>query len=380
MSVVIRTRKNSDMLYLDIHYGSGKRTKRSTGLKDTTANRSLLLKEAIPLIEKQISEGLFDPNAKEKKVYLLEEYALLCFERHKNDRRKHVSEKLLSHFKKHIFPNFGKRRLDSIKPMELLDWQNEKLKTYKASTVIKFRSILNQIFEDALLEELIDKNPFIHVKKIKKQKQFNELEDNKIEPFLLNEIYELINKADGYLRNFIAIMTFTGARPGELIALEWNDIDFENQIININKTTIRGSDGLPKTKASVRRIEMLDIVKDYLMNQYALTGKIDKKVFLNSSNNVFYSHDIIGKRFKDLLDKDDKRYLYQLRHTFASLMINEGEDIVWVSQMMGHENIDITLKTYTHFYRLNQQKNDRKKRALFLENVSQTSHLNKSIA
>lgn len=190
----------------------------------------------------------------------------------------------------------------------------------------------------------------------------------------------MINKADGYLRNFIAIMTFTGARPGELIALEWNDIDFENQIININKTTIRGSDGLPKTKASVRRIEMLDIVKDYLMNQYALTGKIDKKVFLNSSNNVFYSHDIIGKRFKDLLDKDDKRYLYQLRHTFASLMINEGEDIVWVSQMMGHENIDITLKTYTHFYRLNQQKNDRKKRALFLENVSQTSHLNKSIA
>lgn len=379
MSIKIRTKKDSDILYLDIHYGNGRRTRRSTGLKDNLRNRNLLEKGILQDIEKEINNGTFDPNKKEKKVFLLGEYALLCFERHSNDRREHVSRRNLMNFNKHILPYFGKRRLNNIKSMELLDWQNDKLKSYAESSVVKFRAILNQIFLDALFEELIEKNPFTHVSKPKKQRKF--VDSSKINPFSLAEVEDLIKKADGYLKNFIAIMAFTGIRPGELIALKWNDIDFENETISITKTRILGTDGLPKTKASIREIEMLPIVKKYFLQQYSLTkNNVTNQVFCKSQNKVFYSHDYIASRFKKLLSENDNRYLYQLRHTFASMMINEGEDIAWVSQIMGHEHIDITLKTYTHFYKLSEKKKDRKKRASFLENVSIPSLLNTDVA
>ena len=61
-------------------------------------------------------------------------------------------------------------------------------------------------------------------------------------------------------------------------------------------------------------------------------------------------------------------------------MISQGEDIMWVSQMLGHENIDITLKVYTHFYKMVEDKNKRKKRALFLETVPLSFHLSDKVA
>ena len=379
MSVKIRTKKDSDILYLDIHYGKGRRVRRSSGLKDNLKNRKLLEKEIIPDKEKEINEGTFDPNKREKKVFLFGEYALICFKRHVNDRREHVSKRNLMNFNKHILPYFGKRRLDSIKSMELLDWQNDKLKSYKESSVKKFRAIFNQILRDALFEELIEKNPFAQVLKPKKQKMLET--SSKVNPFSLDEVEDLISKADGYLKNFIAISAFTGMRPGELLALTWDDINFENEMISIDKTRLHGKDGLPKTKASNREIEMLPIVKKYLVEQYSLTkDNVNHQVFSTLSKKQFYSCDSIASRFKKLLSKDDNRYLYQLRHTFASIMMNEGEDIYWVSQMMGHEHIDITLKTYTHFYKLSERKKDRKKRALFLENVSIPSLSNVDVA
>ena len=52
--------------------------------------------------------------------------------------------------------------------------------------------------------------------------------------------------------NFIKFMSNTGMRPGEIIALKWDDIDFENKSINVNKTIINGKEGLPKTRSSIR--------------------------------------------------------------------------------------------------------------------------------
>jgi len=118
----------------------------------------------------------------------------------------------------------------------------------------------------------------------------------------------------------------------------------------------------------VRDIEMLPGVKEFFLAQYRLTGGNSKgDIFLNSSKKPFYSHDFIAKKFKELLDDGDKRYLYQLRHSFATLMISEGEDILWVSKMLGHKSSDITLKTYARAYKLSDDKKKRKKRALFLE-------------
>ena len=143
---------------------------------------------------------------------------------------------------------------------------------------------------------------------------------------------------------------------------------FDDEIIKVRRTRIQGKNGPPKKKASVRDVEMLSGVKEFFLQQYKLTGGDPKgDVFLNSSRKPFYSHDIIAVQFKKLLEEGDKRYLYQLRHSFATMMITRGEDILWVSRMLGHKSSDITLKTYARAYELSKDKSKRQKRAEFLE-------------
>ena len=365
------------VLYLDIRYGAGLRSRQSTKLRDTAKNRKLLEDKIIPNILLQIMNGSYNPKVSKTIVpKTLKEYGYLSLKRHRNNRRSHVHDDYVRHFETKIVPYFGNYLVQNVSAMDLLDWQLDLLETHKASSVKKYRTVFNGILEDACKElvhgeKLISGNPFRDVPIPKDIETFvvdddYEYIDGNIKPFSFDEIDDLICKASGYMKNFIGIASRTGMRPGELIALRWSDVDFDNEIIKIRKTRVEGKNGPPKKKASVRNIEMIPGVKDFFLNQYELTGSQKSDVFLNSSNKPFYSHDIIAKKFKSLLDDGDERYLYQLRHSFASIMISEGEDILWVSHMLGHKSSDITLKTYAKAYKLFKDKNKRKARALFL--------------
>lgn len=373
MSVKIRTKNGK--LILDIHYGEGRRTRPTTGLKDTLENRKILETDVIPNINKEIALGTYVPKAERQAVVrTVKDYGELSFKRHVNDRRDHVTKRYKKHFENHIVPKFGKKLVSTITSMQLLDWQNEKLEVYAASSVKKYRSIFYTILNDALIEGLIDFNPFDKVSRPTLKEKFSEddeldEEDKNVDPFSLEEISLLLSKTSGYKKNFFAIMAFSGVRPGELVALKWNDVNFESETFEIKRTRISGIFGPPKTKSSKRTVEMMPNVKEYFLNQQKLTnGNVFDMVFLNNLHKPFFNHDTIGVQFKKLLDDDDKRYLYQLRHTFASLMISNGEEITWVSQMMGHKSSDITLKVYAKAYKVIMDKNKRKKRADFLDN------------
>lgn len=114
--------------------------------------------------------------------------------------------------------------------------------------------------------------------------------------------------------------------------------------------------GNPKTQSSVRKVDILPMALKALSSQYKET-KDYKYIFINSNNNAFYSHDIINLNLKRLLKLNniEQRTLYNLRHTFASQLISNGADIVWVSKMLGHKDVSITLKVYTKFI---QEKED----------------------
>lgn len=370
---------NYGMLYLDIRYGDGERIRSSTKLKDTSKNRKLLETNIIPKIEVQILNGEYNPNSKQVVVPdTVKEYGYRSLKRHQNQRREHVQVSYIRHFETKIVPYFGDRLIRDISPIQLMDWQNELMETCKASSVKKYRTIFNGIFEDAYKERINGKrmiplNPFREVDVPMEREVFidsdeDSFSDGEINPFSLEELEKILSKTDGYLKNFIGIMSRTGMRPGEITGLRWSDIDFDNEIIKVRRTRILGKNGPPKKKASVRDVEMLSGVKEFFQDQYKLTGNSSiGDVFINSNNTPFYSHDIIAKQFKALLDNGDKRYLYQLRHSFATMMISEGEDILWVSKMLGHKSSDITLKTYAKAYNISHNKNERKKRALFLE-------------
>ena len=177
----------------------------------------------------------------------------------------------------------------------------------------------------------------------------------------------ILGSFQGQFQNFYATAFFTGARSGELIGLRWEDIDFENQEIRIERSIKMGEISTPKTENSFRVIDMLDSLVPYLEAQYSLTGKFNSYVFLNKHNEHYY--DIKRIRYTDwkrtlIKCELDYRPIYHTRHTFASLMLSNNEDILWVSNMLGHTDSTMTLSKYSRYI-----KRDKKKRGQFLKNV-----------
>ena len=139
-------------------------------------------------------------------------------------------------------------------------------------------------------------------------------------------------------------------RTGEALGLKWNKINFDNFTISIDNQITRGQEDTPKTKSSIRIIDMIKQCEFYLKEQKELNLKSDF-VFLNSNNKPFTSSSSLHHSWFELLKKLNFEYrsIYQTRHSFASNMISNGENIFWVSQMLGHKSLNITLSKYSKY-------------------------------
>jgi len=192
--------------------------------------------------------------------------------------------------------------------------------------------------------------------------------NNYINFLKLKDNYELILKnATGWEKYFIQISFFTGLRTGELLALKWEDINFVSKQIHIKKSVTKGIYSEPKTEWSIRTIDMLPIVEEAFNSLKFHSYMKNSFVFPNSNNKLFFDGTHIREgvwRRALKISKLDYRALYQTRHTFASLMISKGEDILWVSKTLGHSNLQTTLSKYARFI-----KSDKTKRATFLNQV-----------
>ena len=260
----------------------------------------------------------------------------------------------------HIAPHLGKKRLDHIKPSDIALWQNTLLKRLTPRRVRNVRAVLNTFFEDAIRDEIIDKNP---VSKVKLPK----IEKVEVTPFTIDEMKRIIEGAEDDLKAFCALGFFTGMRSGEIIGLRWEDIDFKRKEISIKQAIKMGVISTPKTQSSIRTIDILDQLMPHLKEQHRRTGKENSYVFLNGEGDHYYDiKRIRNTRWKNLL-KDvgiEYRTIYQMRHTFATVMIEHGEDILWVSHMLGHTDTSMTLQMYAKY-----RKQENKKRATFLAGV-----------
>lgn len=329
-------------------YWKKKRIRRSTELSASQDNLKVIKKQIIPDIIVGFGLKIEEAVNEDKKEQTLNEFAQEFFEmqRARKEVREHVIDKNIAHYNKHIAPFFGHKKLVDIDIEELDKWQIQLLQNYKNLTVQKFRSVLFSILTQAVRYKRIQENPLSFVKAPKLNNKLN----NDINPFTMTELVKISNIAEGYMKNFIFLMASTGMRPGEMVALKWDDINFEKKFIQVNKTVVRGNAGDVKTYSSNRHVDILLQAELYLKRQFNLTGD-QEFVFLSSCYKRFYSHDIIGVNFRKILQKSGVkvRTLYNLRHTFASQMISKGADIVWVSKMLGHKDVSITLKIYTKF-------------------------------
>lgn len=265
----------------------------------------------------------------------------------------------LQFIEKHINPKLGDFELEELTPQVLQEFVLEKLekgnlKTGKKlanNTVIVMTNILKQAIEEANVLEITNKNS---CKKIKMPLQeetkvcaFEKSEQDKIEKYCLS------SKKSNYIG--IVICLYTGLRIGELLALTWDDIDFNRNYMTISKSAFQGKQNdkitiivdTPKTKNSNRVIPLPKQLVDILRK---IKKKSTSKYVITTKNNGMVGTRSYQRTFERILNKLDIPYknFHALRHTFATRALEFGMDVKTVSEILGHKNPMITLQRYTH--------------------------------
>lgn len=251
-----------------------------------------------------------------------------------------------------ILPYFKDMKISEIGSIEVQRWQNSLLqaknpKTNKPYAPTYLKTINNQltaIFNYAVKFHNLKNNPVHKVGTIG-EKNAPEKEIWSIEEF--NEFISLVE--DKTLHLGFNILYWSGCRIGELLALTWNDIDFNNNIINIDKSyqRLNCKDVItePKTKKSIRNITVISGVITEIESYKKLFYKPgdDDRIF-NCTKHKF-EHAIINICKRNNLKRIR---IHDLRHSHASLLLNEGINIVALSKRLGHEKVSTTLNTYSH--------------------------------
>ena len=345
-------------MWITFYYQSV-RYRRTLNLDDNKTNRKLATTKIIPEITYKLNSGEFFEKEKSK-IPTVDEYAEISLALHSKSRKATTTYDYGTSIKLHISPTFGKKCLNKIKPYDIQLWQNRLLDKLSPRRVRSIRATFNTIFDDAIRDEIIDKNPISKVKVPK-------LDKVEVKSFSLDEVKKIIATAKDDMKAFSALGFFSGMRSGEIIGLMWSDVDFEKREIHIQRAIRMGTISTPKTKNSIRTIDILDNLLPYLKEQYALTGSKNSYVFLNDKDEHYYDiKRIRNTKWKNLLKECDIpfRTIYQMRHTFATIMIENNEDILWVSNMLGHTDSSMTLQMYAKY-----RKREDVKRASFLGNI-----------
>ncbi len=281
-----------------------------------------------------------------------------------SEKRKYLKESTeafyLIELHNYIIPALGEVELESLNEYAVQRcvyiWQtegSENNKVLKKSTILNLVMLIKQIIKYGIKKNLL--SPFeMEISYIPempeiKNKVFTEDEQNMIiEAVLL----DLSFKSFGIL-----LCLNTGMRIGELCALQWNDIDYVQNIITVQHTLQRVYNkemcpstriviGKPKTNKSARNIP----ISEKIQNAISLLPDINQDGYILTNDNSFMEPRTFRRYYENFLNKHDIKYLnfHSLRHSFATRLIQNGADYKCVSEILGHTNIGTTINMYVH--------------------------------
>lgn len=246
-----------------------------------------------------------------------------------------------------LIPHFGKTRLSDIKRRDVRLW----LDTMTAGNkrLANIQSVLRKALSDAVDDDLIDINPLAQWCYQKSEApQSRDL----VDPFSPEEQQLILSKCTPQMANQIQVSLWTGLRTSELIALDWNDIDFVRGVIVVDKALTSAAKGRVETTKTIsgrREVKILGPALQALKAQKLHTYLANGAVFTNPKKGVRWAGDHeVRKHWVTLLKLAGVRYRrpYQTRHTFASMMLSAGEHPMWVAQQMGHADWTMIARTY----------------------------------
>lgn len=255
----------------------------------------------------------------------------------------------------HILPFFGSKPINEIKASDVRRWQAKLMSSpnnYSQTYLKKINTELNSIINYAKRFYDFNTNPCGKAGTIGKAKA------EEMDYWTYDEYIAFREGVKDKPLSYICIevLYWTGMREGELLALSPADIDLDNKTISINRTyqRIEGKDVFtsPKTRKSKRKIPIPDFLcqelSDYIQSRYMLDA--DERLFPVTKS--YLSHEMI-RGCKNTGVK--KIRIHDIRHSHASLLINQGCDALMLADRLGHEKVSTTLNTYSHLFPHKQQ-------------------------
>lgn len=335
----------------------------ATGKPDKTTRRGFTTKKEAQLELRRLQLDYEQNGLEKRRSYTYEEIYLEWFDQYKNTVKESTYVKTQRIFKNHILPSLGNLKIDKIQLKHCQKAVNDWAKmVYRYKMLVNYAS---SVFEYGMRIQLIDKNPMKLITK-PKIKEKEETEPNFYTKEQLELFFEALEKENNKMvLALFRVLAFLGCRKGEALALTWDDIDFDNKQVIINKTLTHGEGSrliiqTPKTKDSKRIISVdettLQILKTWRLSQ--------------RKNSLMYGHNTIGKnqiifnnpnndyihpsRTTYYMDKICKKYnlkritTHGFRHTHCSLLFEAGASIKEVQDRLGHSDIQTTMNIYAH--------------------------------
>lgn len=256
-----------------------------------------------------------------------------------------------------IEPKWGETLIDDITTAQIREWIIELNKTLKPKTIRNTIGVFSLALSQAYMDDVIKSNPLspLKLRKLLPKKQQKDRE--KIDPFKDVEIKELLDIFRTEEERCLWQFAFaTGLRTGELIAIKWHHIDTEKNLIHVIDNIVTAEHGTVEkdTKTgNVREVPILPAAKTALDTMRPITGKKPSNyIFMNPRTKERWKCGrALGKCWERNLKRTTIPYRnpYQTRHTFASKLLEQGEQELLVAKLLGHSSVEMVRRHYGRF-------------------------------
>lgn len=304
---------------------------------------------------------LFAENKSPRKNITVTQYIENWLELKKEELKPKTLLNYKQHLYNHVIPEIGKLKIADItsdnikKVMRRLENKN-----ITGATALRHFRTMSSLFQNAVYDGYLEINPVRQVKPpstIKKESEFYDIDTIRI-------LIEELKKEDFPTAVPLSIAINTGLRRGEIIALTWDDIEFQNKRISVNKSCCY-VDGIqtrvsPKTSNSTRYVPMTKQLMQLLSNA-KLSAKTENVCEYNGAWMKYHHTSDLLKYFIDKIKTQEiyKQFpnitYHKLRHTMATILIKNGVGVRDISAILGHAQTSTTLNIYSHSFLKSQE-------------------------
>ena len=313
----------------------------------------------------------------QSKAVKFEPFCEEWFEEYAKINLRNTTYERLLQLRKRVYAAIGHMRMDKITPRQIQafvnalskEGANERTgKPLAPKTIRHNLSLISDVFAYAVKMGVVSENPCSKVTIPK-----GEVKEKQIyTPAEVERFLTLLNGEPLKYKTFFNLMIYSGFRRGEMLGLEWKDVDFENNIISVRRTSnYTAAKGVytdtTKTKRSQRTLkfpqEIMDMLKEYKEEQDAEALRVGSKWVETDRLYVKWNGEPMQNGtpyfwLNEFCDKHGLPFygLHSFRHLFASLLVNSGVDIVTVSGALGHSAVSTTSNVYCHMLQEAQAK------------------------